>query len=60
LPAGTTEKGHGELIREEAQPQEQVDDAPTGGLGEARGVMDGREVVLAFGVQSALDDKDRT
>jgi plasmid stability protein len=44
-------------LRDEAEFQEQTDGALTQQLGEARGVMDGKEVELAIRVESALEDQ---
>jgi hypothetical protein len=51
------QEGLGELLRDEAELQEQADGALMQQLGEASGVVDGKEVVLAIRVESALEEQ---
>jgi hypothetical protein len=47
----------GELLRDEAQLQEEPDGAPAKALAEASGIMDGQVVEPPRGVESALKDE---
>ena len=47
----------GELLRDEAQLQEQADGALTQQLGEASCVVDGEEEELSLGVEATLEDE---
>jgi hypothetical protein len=51
------QEGLGELLRDEAQLQEEADGTPTQALGQASGIMDGKEVELPGGVESAFEDE---
>jgi plasmid stability protein len=51
------QEGLSELLRDEAQLQEQADGALTQQLGEASGVTNGEEVELAIRVEAALEDQ---
>jgi hypothetical protein len=53
----SAQEGFGELLRDEAEFQEQADIALTQELREACGVMDGEKVELALGVEAALEDE---
>ena len=53
----TAQEGVGELLRDEAQLQEQPDGAPAKALAEANGIVDGDVVELPGGIETALEDE---
>jgi hypothetical protein len=52
-----TQKGLGELRRDEVKLQEQADRTPTQALGQGRCIVDGQIVELPGGVESAFQDE---